>query len=365
MNKITEFFRDNLINFRRAKKIIRNYEKDRNGSIILKDGTYVISKLNVEKYNFTKSWILISQQGVFSRDEIQGTMALIKSYVPDKFPGIYSETDEEILRANSFIMTEIAKQFGLETAEYYNVIFEDSNELHNKENFRVLAGKKEIKIKPNQRYLLTPSFKKNNEKMIHIADILPNEYELNSATIIRCIKKYLKKEKVVESDIDNVIKSFIKQSIYYKFIGFSDEHNYNSGILISTDETEKRARLAPCYDLDFSGGVYNITNGGIQPRVFSRHDGKNGRKLTDILELFYTKYEAKYLKTLMYEIDIEKAIKNGEKNGGFKLSKKARKRYLDFFNKKETELKLFYEKKLSNKKQSNYKNAKRNDYEQR
>ena len=67
----------------------------------------------------------------------------------------------------------------------------------------------------------------------------------------------------------------------------------------------------------------------------------------------------------MYEIDIEKAIKNGEKNGGFKLSKKARKRYLDFFNKKETELKFFYEKKLSNKKQSNYKNTKRNDYEQR
>ena len=111
-------------------------------------------------------------------------------------PGFYLETEAEILRANNFIMPEIAKQFELETAEYYNVIFEDSEELHSKENYRSLAGKKELKIKPNQRYLLTPSFKKNNEKLIHLAEILPNEYELNSATIFRKIKQYLKKKKL-------------------------------------------------------------------------------------------------------------------------------------------------------------------------
>ena len=158
---------------------------------------------------------------------------------------------------------------------------------------------------------------------------------------------------------------FIKQSIFNKFIGFSDEHNYNTGILISTDETGKRARLTPCYDLDFSGDVYNITNDGIQPRAFFRNDGKYGRRLTDILELFYTRYEEKYLKEIMPKINIEKAIKIGEKNGGFKLSKNAKIRYLEFFKDKKTELDKFREKKLANRKQksrNNTNNTKRNIY---
>lgn len=362
MNKISDFFKENLINISRAKKIIKNFEKDNYGSIIIKDGTFVVSKIDVEKYNYTNGWILIPQQGVFSRDEIQGTMALIKSYIPDKCPGIYSETDAEILRANNFIMSEIAKQFELETAEYFNVVFEDSKELHNIDNYRFVAGKKELKIKPNQRYLLTPSFKKNNERLIHLADILSNEYELDSAIIFRSIKQYLKKEKVVESDIDNVLKSFIKQSIFNKFIGFSDEHNYNTGILISTEGEEKRARLTPCYDLDFSGDVYNITNGGIQPRAFFRNDGRNGRTLTDILELFYTRYETKYLKEIIPKVDIEQAIKNGEKNGNFKLSKNARKRYLVFLNNKKMELDRFYGRKLAIKKQKNKETIRRNTH---
>ena len=351
MNRISDFFKENLINRSRAKKVIKTFEKDRNGNIIIKDGTFVISNLNTDNYKFTNGWILISQQGIFSRDEIQGTMALIKSYIPDMCPGFYLETEAEILRANNFIMPEIAKQFELETAEYYNVIFENCEELHSKENHKSLVDKKELKIKPNQRYLLTPSFKKYNEKLIHLAEILPNEYDLNSVTIYRRIKQFLKSEKVVESDIDKVLKSFIKQSIFNKFIGFSDEHNYNTGLLISSDETGKRARLAPCYDLDFSGDVYNITCDGIQPRAFLRNDGKYGRSLTDILELFYTRYEAKYLKEIIPKINIEKAIKSGEKNGGFKLSKSAKERYLYFFIDKKNELKKFREKKLANKKQ--------------
>ena len=359
MNKISDFFKDNLISKSRAKKVIKTFEKDENGSIIIKNGTFVISNLNTDNYKFTNGWILISQQGIFSRDEIQGTMALIKSYIPDMCPGFYSETEEEILRANNFIMPEIAKQFELETAEYYNVIFEDCEELYSKENHKSIVNKKELKIKSNQRYLLTPSFKKNNEKLIHLAEILPNEYDLNAVTIYRKIKLFLKKEKVVESDIDSVLKSFIKQSIFNKFIGFSDEHNYNTGILISTDETGKRARLTPCYDLDFSGDVYNITSYDLQPRAFLRNNGKHGRRLTDILELFYTRYEAKYLKEIIPKIDIEKAIKIGEKNGGFKLSKCAKKRYLDFFTDKKNELEKFKEKKIAYQKQKNINNLRK------
>ena len=66
MNKISDFFKENLINKSRAKKIIRDFEKDENGNILIKDGTFVVSNINTENYKFTNGWILISQQGIFS-----------------------------------------------------------------------------------------------------------------------------------------------------------------------------------------------------------------------------------------------------------------------------------------------------------
>ena len=83
------------------------------------------------------------------------------------------------------------------------------------------------------------------------------------------------------------------------------------------------------------------------------------------MKLFYTRYEEKYLKEIMPKINIEKAIKIGEKNGGFKLSKNAKIRYLEFFKDKKTELDKFREKKLANRKQksrNNTNNTKRNIY---
>lgn len=68
------------------------------------------------------------------------------------------------------------------------------------------------------------------------------------------------------------------------------------------------------------------------------------------------------MKEIIPKINIEKAIKSGEKNGGFKLSKSAKKRYLEFFKDKKTELDKFIEKRLANKKQKSKKNTKRDTY---
>ena len=95
MSKKNDFYRENEINATRAKKVIRNFEKDRVGNIIIKDGTFVISKLNTTQYNFTNGWILLSQPGTINREGVQGTMALVKSYIPDKYPGYYDESDKE------------------------------------------------------------------------------------------------------------------------------------------------------------------------------------------------------------------------------------------------------------------------------
>lgn len=348
MNKRSDFFKDNGINSTRARRVIKNFEKDSEGNIIIKDGTYVISKLKTDQFNFTNGWVLLSQPGIINREEVQGTMALVKSYIPDKCSGVYKGTDIEILKANNFIMSEIAKQFELEAADYYNVVFEKSDELDSDENYRRIARKKEMRIKPNTRYLLTPSFRKNNEKMLHLAEILSSENVLNATIMLNEIREYLIKENVVESDIDGVLKSFIKQCIFNKYIDFSDEHNLNAGILITNDTKEKRARLAPCYDLDFSGSVYNITDGGIQPKAFFRNNGKGGNTLTSILAVFFSKFERNYLKEIIPKIDVEEAIRVGEQYGNLKLSEKAKERYLVFFREQQRELESFYEKYCKN-----------------
>ena len=240
-------------------------------------------------------------------------------------------------------MTEIAKQFELEAAEYYNVVFEDGDELKNRENYIIEGRTKKQKIKPKTRYLLTPSFRKSNEKMVHLADFLTNKDELDARKLFNEIKTYLQSENVVASDIDKVLRDFIKQSIFNKFIDFSDEHNLNADILITNDKKDKRARLAPCYDLDFSGGVYNITDGGIA-KYFFRHNEIGGISLTSILAAFFTQFERNYLAEIIPKIDIEEAIKTGEQNGNCKLSEIVREKYERFFRNQREELESFYEK---------------------
>ena len=183
--------------------------------------------------------------------------------------------------------------------------------------------------------------------------------ELDARKLLDEIRTYLISENVVASDIDNVLRDFIKQSIFNKFIDFSDEHNLNTGILITNDKKERRARLAPCYDLDFSGGVYNITDGGY-PKFFLRQDENGRNTLISILATFFTTFERNYLAEIIPKIDIEEAIKSGEKNGNLKLSEITRQRYKDFFRNQQEELVSFYEKYCRN-----YNNNRTSEYENR
>lgn len=344
MNKLSDNLRENLINQKRAKKVIKKYEKDKDGNIILKAGTYIISKLPTEEYNFTNGWIGRPQPDDLYRGDRPLKMFLIKSSIPDKYPNKYSKLDNEILRANNFIMTEIAKQFELNVAEYYNVVFEDSDELKCEENYRQKNGKIEQKIKPNTRYLATPSFREENEKLIHFEEILDSQYELNALTIFKKLNSYLEEENVVDSDIEKVLQDYIKQCIFNKFIEFSDEHNLNAAILITKDRKGKRARLAPCYDLDFSAGIFNTLNGGYVPKYFFRHSDNGSDTLKGILAQFYCRFERKYLKEIISKINYEEAISIGESNGNFKLSDLAKQHYTDFFKAQQKDLEEFYEK---------------------
>ena len=352
MDAKKDFFKKNQINIKKEKSIIKDNQKDENGNIILKSGTFLISRKSIAKFNFSNGWIFLAQPGLINRQGITGQMALVKSYISEKCPEYYTGTDEEITRANNFVLPEIAKQFQLNAAEYYNVIFEDCNELESSENYVVIGNYRKQKILPYQRYMLSPSFLQENEEMIHLADILENSNELRVSKMLSSIENYLKIRHFPETDIESIKKEFIKQCIFNKYIDFSDEHNLNAGIIVRKDSSGSRARYAPCYDLDFAAGVYNIANGGVQPRTFFRKSDDGKFSLFSILNQFKGDFEKAYLRDIMSKINIEDAIKIGQKYGNFELSEKARNKYNKFFKAQQQDLEEFYNMTYGQKRQN-------------
>lgn len=349
MNLRKEFLEENEISKTRVNARIKDYKYDRQGNIIIKANRFIISRTPVTSYNFTNGWILLSQPGVLNREGIQGRMALVKTHVADRFPNYYQGTDAEITMANNFILTELARQFALESAEYYNVSFEDCDELHVDDNYKNLGNKRVQKIEPRKRYLLSMSFKEKDEELIHYADILSNRYELRAEIMLEQIVKYLEIRKISQEDIEKVKKDFIKQCIFNKFIDYSDEHNLNGGVLVKNTPSERRARLAPCFDLDFSAGVYNMTNGDFMPTAFFRKSNNLKFDLNAMLEQFKGEFEKTYLEEVLTNINLDEAIKKGEEYGNFNLSEKAKRKYKRFFESQMKDLRDFFEKNYNEK----------------
>ena len=306
---------------------------------LIRQGEFGITKAYMLNYSFTNCVIRFLTQKNLKGKNYSNKLAIVKEYVLDRFPENYSGTDAEMVFANNFIMPEIAKQFELDAAEYYNVIFEDCEELKNKANYR-LTGKP--KIISNKRYLLTPLFNKEDEELIHLGDVLNKPYERNLSTMINDIEIFLKRRNYNAKDIIQVKKEFIKQSIFNKYIGYTDEHNMNAGIIVKNENNIRRVRLAPCYDLDFSAGVYNVINNEVVPRAFFRVSDDKKNDLISTLNQFKEILEKNYLNRIIQTINIEEAIKNGEENGDFKLSKQAIRKYKEFFAEKQKELESFY-----------------------
>ena len=336
-----DFLKEQKINLKRANTMLTEYARDNQGNIILKEGSFIISKLPVVNYSFTNGWILLIQKGVLNRQGVQGRMALVKSYISDECPRVYKGIDAEMTMANNFILPELAKQFQLDAAEYYNVVFEECEELNCIENCKKNGRIPKRKIESNHRYLLSPTFLENNEELIHLADIFKDKRELRITQMLQEIEEYLRLRHIPGTDIKAIKGDFIKQCIFNKYIDFSDEHNLNAGIIVKKDGEQIRARLAPCYDLDFASGIYNKTNGEICVYYFRKSDdGKD--TLDSILNQFRGNFEMEYLKEIIPQINLNLAIKNGEKYGGFKLSDEARRKYEKFFKMQQSDLVNFY-----------------------
>ncbi len=313
--------------------------------IIIRGHDFLLDDKYIGNCACAKSWIWIIKRKWPTRQIVQRKMALVKSYVHNKYPKEYKGSDAEITMANNFILPEIAKQFGLETAEYYNVMFENCDILESEENLDRINGNIEKKIEPNKNYLLTPSFLGKNEELIHLEDVLDSKDNLKVSKMLKQITKYLKSEHVCEGDIENIKESFIKQCIFNKFVGFSDEHNVNTGIIFRKENRKKRVRLTPCYDLDFAIGVFNTVSDSIVPKYhFRRSDDEDIReatKLSSMLKQFDGDFQRRYVEFVLRHLDIEKAIEIGEKRGGFTLSELSREKYMNFLGKNILELQQY------------------------
>ena len=95
----------------KEREFIDYFEKDK-GVHMIYDGQYLLLDDSTDIYKCAKSWIVLSPSPLMTNLG-QRKQCLLKSYIYDDNK-TYSATKRQMLRANNFIIPEIAKEFGLE-----------------------------------------------------------------------------------------------------------------------------------------------------------------------------------------------------------------------------------------------------------
>ncbi len=292
-----------------------NYlQRAENGEIIINKKDFNISAIDVERYTNCINWILLKDNK---------TMALIKR----PFGDIYRQLDKkqyDISLYNNILLPQIAKQLQCETAMYYLV--------------------KSGKSKNSPKQILTIDFKKPNEEIIHGEKILEEVNgdinELNIQDLTRETHKYLEKKNIKSRDIDIIEKEFIKQSFYNRFVKQADENNHNWGILLNEKET--RARIAPIYDVDCCCDISTLGK-----HVRTTNDGSKYNLKSFLDDYGTNQWFDTYIKEVIEEFNIEKAIEGAKKETGISIPTKIQDHYKTFFGERFYELKSAYKEYMS------------------
>lgn len=287
-----------------------NYlQRAENGEIIINKKDFNISAIDVERYTNCINWILLKDNK---------TMALIKR----PFGDIYRQLDKkqyDISLYNNILLPQIAKQLQCETAMYYLV--------------------KSGKSKNSPKQILTIDFKKPNEELIHGEEVLEEVNgdinELNIQDLAIEIQKYLEKHNIKSRDVDIIEKEFIKQSFYNRFVKQADENNHNWGILLNEKET--RARIAPIYDVDCCCDISTLGK-----HVRTTNDGSKYNLKSFLDDYGTNQWFDTYIKEVIEEFDIEKAIEGAKKETGISIPTKIQDHYKTFFGERFYELKSAY-----------------------
>ena len=278
------------------------FEYDDKGRILLDFKKISESTLDVSRYSTPKGWFMFSNTN----------MVLLKNIFGDVYRNL-SREDYLVSKYNPVLMPHVAKQFKLRSAEYL-----------------FATDKKDKRL----TYILTPSFLNKQEELIEGNEILENPKELNVSEILNQINKYCKKENINVEEIIDIERTFIKQTIFNKFIKQSDENNGNWGIIKDT----LSARMAPMYDFDCSCEIDKN----------SKHERKadNGKtELEDILIQYKDeKWLQKYLKEIIEEFNFDKILDIVEEDYNIEIEESIVRRYKEFFKRRIQELGKIYNK---------------------
>lgn len=281
------------------------YVWDNQQNIDLKKLKYHVSERNVqEDCSFGIEWI------VFESDL---TTSLLKNPIGNILRGCgYSK--DELARAeyNPLIVPQIARQFQVDSAQY--------------------LWAKRI----NTRCLLTPSFLQDDDELIEGNDILPEELllEFNTDKILEYLNRYLSLRNISEEDISLINKNFIKQTIFNRFIEQEDEHHGNWGIITEN----RRAKLAPVYDTDFSCGITKKRGTGTK-RICNNGDSSLSSVIMQYKELPWMK---DFLFDIIKNFNIEQVYKDMKYYTNVDIEEKYKDYYTNYLEKRLIELEKAY-----------------------
>lgn len=282
------------------------FEYSENGEIIIKNGDYNNSSIDVGNYTNCIGWILLKDNR---------TMALLKYTFGDIYRNL-TKDQYYIALYNNILLPQIAEQLQNECAKYYIV--------------------KGNKLSNNVRHLLTIDFKSRGEELIHGEEILEQAggdiNELDIKNIISHLEKYLIESGVNSQDINTIKKEFIKQSLFNRFVKQSDENNHNWGILINSENN--RARIAPIYDLDCCCDI-----GTSRKHIRTTQDGSKYSISGFIKDFGKYKWFSTYIQEVLENFDINKAIQSSRIATRVEIPESIQNYYKDFFGERYYELK--------------------------
>ncbi|MBO5349284.1 MAG: hypothetical protein J6A89_05660 [Clostridia bacterium] len=156
---------------------------------------------------------------------------LLKRAVPSR---LVQTTKNSSVIGNSMVLPKIVRALNCESAEYYTTFFYEDDD----------SGSMD-----KETFLVTPSFLGEGEEIINFSQIAGNELEITK--IEQELKRYLELRKYSQSQIDGVIKQFIKTTFISKFLENTDESPDNLSIIIGAN---KSIRMSPMYDYDYYCG---------------------------------------------------------------------------------------------------------------
>lgn len=197
---------------------------------------------------FSKFWLIFPNLNTALLKEIPSYLVYGKHGESNEdFSDYTRNLNSKSIQNNEYhilLVPEIAKQIGLDCAEYY------------------LA-----KLDGCAGFSLSPNFLKNGEELVSGHSIVGRSASQMSH-LLSSLEVYLSNRHIDSKTIENIKLDFIKQSFFNRFIENQDEKNSNWGIIVNG----KSVRIAPIFDIDFSCDIYNIKK---ECRFISYDDDNN------------------------------------------------------------------------------------------